>query len=365
MEGDVLQPVWWTDSAAVERTFGKGAYPAYTSGGFRYHWFLAPKGSSAFERLRQAVFYVRCGLRIHRRNPFDCIVVYSHQTTGLCGVLLKLLTGARLVIEIVTSPENVYLAETPTPGLRERLMFLYSELCLHISVGMADRVHLLAPNQLSSYRLLRRRPKSVFHDFVNVSAVPEPEPAGVAQEKPEHRYILLVGAPWYLKGADLLVKAFQNLKVDYSGVRLKFLGHHPDRAGLDALIAGDPGIDILKAVPNPEALKLIAGAYALVLPSRCEGLPRVLIEAMAAGVPVVGSDIGGIPHIVHDGENGFLFPCGDAKALEAKLRLLLSNPELANGMGRKGRAMAEREFTEERWVEHFTAMVKDALRGNP
>lgn len=365
LEGDVLQPVWWSTTDEVVRRFGEGTYPAYTSGDFRYHWCLSTSASSRMNRLRQAVFYLRRGLRIHREKPVDCIVVYSHQTTGLCGVILKLLTGAKLVIEIMTSPRNVHLAEKPKPGLRERLMFLYSEFCLHISVRLADRVHLLAPNLLSSYRLLRNRPKSVFHDFVTVASVPPAETASAGRGAAGDPYILLVGAPWYLKGADLLVTAVKALAKDYPRVRLRLLGHYPDRAGLDALIDGDERIEVLKAVLNPEALKLIAGAYVLALPSRCEGLPRVLIEAMAAGVPVVGSDVGGIPHIVRDGENGFVFPTGDARALEERLRTLLADPELAARMGNRGREIARQEFNEDRWVEHFTAMVEDAVRGNP
>src|SRR5690606_20549363 len=106
-------------------------------------------------------------------------------------------------------------------------------------------------------------------------------------------YILLVGAPWYLKGVDLLVDAFTGLMADYPNVRLRLRGHYPDRTALMALIAGNERIEILKPVLNQKALEIIAGASVLVLASRCEGMGRVLIEAMAAGVPVVGSDVGG------------------------------------------------------------------------
>lgn len=355
-EGDILHPLWWDRPEAVKKYYGDDAYPVRTAATFRYHWFLAFGRKGLLRKLQLIWFYLSRGLQIHREKPVECIVVYSHMTTGLCGAVLKLLTGAKLVIEIATSPAHVYLAESRNPTIAHRLMFLYSEFCLHVSVLMADRIHLLAPDLLSRYRFLRHRAKSVFHDFVTVRSVP-------AKARVGNPYILLVGAPWYLKGADLLVDAFVGLMADFPEVRLRLLGHYPDRAALDAQIAGNERIEILKAVPNPEALDLIAGASVLVLPSRCEGMGRVLIEAMAAGVPVVGSDVGGIPHMVRDGENGFIFPRGDARALEQKLRILLANPELAAEMGRRGREMAEQEFTEERYVEHFAAMVEDAVLG--
>ncbi len=355
-EGDILHPLWWDRPEAVKKYYGDDAYPVRTAATFRYHWFLAFGRKGLLRKLQLIWFYLSRGLQIHREKPVECIVVYSHMTTGLCGAVLKLLTGAKLIVEIVTSPAHVYLAESRNPTIAHRLMFLYSEFCLHVSVLMADRAHLLGPDLLSRYRFLRHRAKSVFHDFVPVGSVP-------AKRTVADPYILLVGAPWYLKGVDLLVDAFIGLMAEFPNVRLRLLGHYPERAALDSLSAGNDRIEILKAMPNREALDLIAGAFVLALPSRCEGMPRVLIEAMAAGVPVIGSDVGGIPHMVRNGENGYLIPREDARALEQKLRTLLANPELAAEMGRRGREMAQQKFTEERYVEHFTAMVEDAVLG--
>jgi glycosyltransferase involved in cell wall biosynthesis len=92
---------------------------------------------------------------------------------------------------------------------------------------------------------------------------------------------------------------------------------------------------------------------------------RVLIEAMSAGVPVIGADVGGIPHIVKDGVNGYLFPKGDASALEERLRTLLEDPERAREMGAQGKDIARREYTEARWAEHFISMVEAAVKGLP
>ena len=88
---------------------------------------------------------------------------------------------------------------------------------------------------------------------------------------------------------------------------------------------------------------------------------RVVLEAMAAGVPVVGSNVGGIPTLIRDGENGFLFPEDDVRALESRLRQLLSSRELRTRLGDRGRAMAMTEFSDAAYVGHFVKMIEIAV----
>lgn len=358
LEGDILQPTWFSKPEELEAVFGAGSYPVHTVGRFRYHWCLGWRYKGIRQRLAIFWFYLRKGLELHRQRRYQCIVAYSHMTTGLIAGLLKLLTGSKLVIEIATSPEHVYLTEGPRPTLKQRLQHLYSNILLHLSLFLANRAHLLSPGQLAGYPLLRRRPNTVFHEFVPVAAIQPP-----SGRDPVQPFILLVGAPWYLKGADLLIEAFLRLAPDFPDVELKILGYYPDLEQLKALTNGSGRIQILKAMPNPQALKLISQATILVLASRCEGMGRVLIEAMAAGVPVVGSTVGGIPHIVRDGENGFLFPSGDSRALESRLRQLLADPELRRRMGQRGFERAHAELNEKTYVEQFSQMVEAAVQG--
>lgn len=351
MEGDVLQPSWFQTPAEIEAVFGAGSYPAYTVGKFRYHWIL-----SSTHGLRQRLItfwsYLKIGMRLHRERPFECIVAYSHMTTGLIAGILKLLTGSKLVIEVVTCPHLVYITERARPGFRERFMKTYSDICLHVSVFLADRMHYLFPDQLSRYPLLRKARNSVFHEFVPISSVDRA--SGLEQPEP---YVLLVGAPWYLKGVDVMIKSFVPLAAAFPHLKLKILGHYPDRDEFQALIGGSPQIEVLKARPHAEALKVISEAMVLVLPSRCEGLARVLIEAMAAGIPVIGSEVGGIASIVRHGENGFLVPVGDVQAVSVQLRKLLEDGALRRRMGDCGYELAHNELNEKNYVHQFARMI--------
>jgi len=358
IEGDVLQPVWFNTPEQVEAVFGPGSYPVYSVGRFRYHWYLSALNSSPLGRLSIFKFYLQKGLQICRERKPDCIISYSHMTTSLVAGLLKLLTGGRLIIEIATSPKQVYLTMRPRPTLSDRLMHLYSDISLHLSSWLADRAHFLCPQQLAGYPLLRRVRNSVFHEFVTVSAIDR------SPDKDEsHPFILQVGAPWYLKGADVLIKAFLRLSPDFPQVKLKFLGYFPDVAKLQELMQGSPMIEILGAVPNREALRIMSQAGILVLASRCEGMGRVLIEGMAAGIPAVGSNVGGIPHLIRENENGFLFPVEDSETLEARLRQLLSDRELRRRMGDRGYERAHKELDEKVYVQEFARMVEVTVRG--
>lgn len=356
LEGDVLQPIWFETPERVEAEFGPGSYPVHTVGKFRYHWFLGSGARGIRQRLATFRFYIRKGLELHRQRPFDCVVAYSHMTTGLIAGVLKMLTGARLVIEIATSPDLAYITERSQPGLRERLMKFYSDVCLHLSMWMADRAHFLYPNQTHAYRLLRNVPNSVFHEFVPVSIIDRDE-----DRERREKYVLLVGSPWYLKGADVLIRAFLSLAPEFPDFKLKIMGYYPDRAELEALTGASGQVAILQARPHPEALKVIKVATVLVLPSRSEGLGRVLIEGMAAAVPVIGSRVGGIPVLVRDGENGFLFPVGDSQALGIRLRQLLADEPLRRRMGESGYARAHSELDEKTYVREFAAMIDAAV----
>ena len=111
-------------------------------------------------------------------------------------------------------------------------------------------------------------------------------------------------------------------------------------------------------------MRILSGATILALPSRCEGTARVLIEGMAAGIPLMGSDVGGTPFVIQDGENGFVVPRGDSRALEAALRELLSDPDLRSRMGASGYRRAHEELTEKAYVSQFARMIADTI-GSP
>ena len=93
-----------------------------------------------------------------------------------------------------------------------------------------------------------------------------------------------------------------------------------------------------------------------VLPSESEASPNVILEAMAAGLPVVASRVGGIPELVADGVTGHLVPPADPDALAAALLDLLDQPERGAAFGKAGRARIEQRYSFERMVMQFESL---------
>ncbi len=106
---------------------------------------------------------------------------------------------------------------------------------------------------------------------------------------------------------------------------------------------------------------LLAQAQGFVLTTHWEGLPRSILEAMRAGLPVVASDVGGVREAVADGETGFLVPRGGVEALRERLARLLADPALRRRMGEAGRRRYEAEFTFERMFQRTLAVYEEVL----
>jgi glycosyltransferase involved in cell wall biosynthesis len=105
---------------------------------------------------------------------------------------------------------------------------------------------------------------------------------------------------------------------------------------------------------------LLAGCDVLCLPSTVEGLPLVVLEAMAQGKPVVATAVGGTPELVVDGETGLLVPPGDAGALAAALGKVLRDPELARRLGEAGRRRVLASFSLSAMTERVLGLYVDA-----
>lgn len=113
--------------------------------------------------------------------------------------------------------------------------------------------------------------------------------------------------------------------------------------------------------PRADMPDVLAQATIAVLPSHREGMPKSLLEAAAAGLPIVATDVPGCRDVVRDGDNGLLVPRGDAGALAGAIERLLDDPALARAMGRRGRERAEAEFGDARVGERTMALYEELM----
>jgi glycogen synthase len=118
---------------------------------------------------------------------------------------------------------------------------------------------------------------------------------------------------------------------------------------------------VLPAQPRSEIFRLYREADVFVLPTWREGFPNVVIEAMAAGLPVVATPVGAIAEAIEDGKSGLLVPVRDAAALEAALRRLIEDAALRHALGAAARARVESVFAFETVVARLAAIYDELL----
>jgi glycosyltransferase involved in cell wall biosynthesis len=176
---------------------------------------------------------------------------------------------------------------------------------------------------------------------------------GIPAEAP---VVLFVGRLTCDKGIPELMEAFLRLGNQFPDLRLLLVGCFED---------GDPlpvrtrkSLEAHSRVIFAGAVRDTAPYYAMadvvVLPSHREGLPTVVLEAQAAGKPVIGAAATGIVDVVADGETGLLFPVGDVPALAEALARLIADKALATKLGFAGQAQVKHKFRQEQiWEELY------------
>jgi glycosyltransferase involved in cell wall biosynthesis len=143
----------------------------------------------------------------------------------------------------------------------------------------------------------------------------------------------------------VLLDAFGKARETQPGLQLTLVGDGDDRAHLERLAAPfGEAVQFAGYQSQAGVADALASADIFVLPSFAEGLPVVLMEAMASGKPVISSLVAGIPELVEDGVNGYLVPPGDAETLAARIAELATDPGRRAEMGARGREKVSRDF---------------------
>lgn len=183
--------------------------------------------------------------------------------------------------------------------------------------------------------------------------------------KRETTTLLFLGRIGERKGVFDLIDALGRLNDRIPNLRLLMGGDGDLEAARQHAEANGSSerVELLGWVRGAEKQALLERAAVYVLPSYNEGLPMSVLEAMAAGLPVVSTPVGGIPEAVSDGVEGFLVAPGDINMLSDRLARLLGDAGLRRGMGEAARRKVEAVFSVERIVPQLEAVYADVCRG--
>ena len=164
------------------------------------------------------------------------------------------------------------------------------------------------------------------------------------------------------KGHDVLLEALAGVRRRGLDFVVAFAGDGSRRATLERRAAELSLADHVRFLGMVEEIgPLLAAADAVLMPSRWEGLPLTLLEALARARPVVASAVGGIPEVVEDRVSGRLVPPGDVGALEEALEWLHRRSDLATALGREGAARVRERYTWDRTVASFEEVYDEVL----
>ncbi len=174
------------------------------------------------------------------------------------------------------------------------------------------------------------------------------------------KHLLFVGRLAGVKGVPILLEALQALRETHLDMHVTLIGDGPEREALEAR-AHDMGlsefVDFVGYKSQSEVADALGQSDIFVLPSFAEGVPVVLMEAMAAAVPVVTTHVAGVPELVEDGVHGILTHAGDSASLAAAIDQLLSDPNKSAAMGEAGRDKVRAAFN----ITHESAWLAELL----
>jgi glycosyltransferase involved in cell wall biosynthesis len=276
---------------------------------------------------------------------------------------------------------HAYFAHTPTE--------VAAHAARRLNVPYGFSVHALDARKVPPRELARRAREAACVVACNVDVVRELNGAGVEDVRllphgvdsrrfyprpfppPSPFRLLAVGRLVEKKGFDVLIQAAAQLSQPF---QLRIVGDGPERERLKAMIEwaelGDR-LELRDSQTHDELTQEYAEAHLVVVPSVVDrkgdrdGLPNVVLEAMACGRPVVASDVGAISSAITSGYNGFLVPPGDATALAEILNHVGRHPHWCETLGRNGRKRVERDFELERCTERFCAFLESTYQAEP
>ena len=164
------------------------------------------------------------------------------------------------------------------------------------------------------------------------------------------------------KSHETVIAAAAQLAADFPDVQFQIVGDGPRRAELEALVR-ERNLErtVVFLGHREDVADLLNAADAFVLPSRSEAFPNGAIEAMAAGLPVVASAVGGLLDLIEPDRTGLLVPPENADALATALRRLFTEPELATRLGESGQTQVRQRYSFERMVASFEELYTAGL----
>ncbi|SMX31740.1 glycosyltransferase [Maliponia aquimaris] len=311
-------------------------------------WRTAPKGLKG--RLYNLIYFLEAGVLAAHLADNGVDHLHNHIAKASCTVAMLAGTLSGLPYSFTIHGPDIFFEphhwRIDEKTARARFVACISEFCR---------------SQLMCFAAQEHWPRlHIIHCGV--------DPDAYAASAHDGHELLFVGRLAGVKGVPLLLEAVATLRDRFPDMRLTLIGDGPDRAALEAQAQALGITDITAFLgyrSQAEVADQLAHTDLFVLPSFAEGLPVVLMEALAAGVPVITTQIAGVPELVTENGTGRLVPPGDAKALAEAIAAELPFDGTRRDMGAVGRAKVREDFNVHIEAARLSRLFEGYATGQP
>lgn len=292
------------------------------------------------------------GVKYAKSSHLPLVITYHGDWIDTYGGLIRrlgvTLFNRLLVNRILNSADTII---SPSATNIERSPFL--KLCRDKTVVIPNGVHIqdIAFSKSyvndSEYLRIYQNENSVSQKLAPLELQAFPSKSkyrDILNLPPEKKIVLFLGNLTLQKGPQILLNAMKIVQKRHPDICLVFSGSGPLKANLiDATTRSELNGNVIFTdyIPRDMTSLYYHAADIFVLPSFAEAFPLTLLEAESAGLPIVATNVGGIPDIVNDGVNGLIVKAGDAKDLADKITRLLGDSKLREEMGMRGQMLAK------------------------
>ncbi|WP_181391675.1 glycosyltransferase family 4 protein [Methanospirillum lacunae] len=323
---------------------------------FQFQSYLLAKIQIPFFLFFELIFLI---LIIKKENP-DLIHTHWIIPHGIIGAIVHKFLGIPHLISIHGT--DAYIISSNRYYIQFLKMVLSNSNA--ISANSTHNAKMIEPFIISNSRKISIIPMGM---GIQIPPIPSLKTRQINRKK--NLNILFVGRLIELKGVDILIKAFVHILEKKPIAKLIIIGDGPEFQSLKQYshnFSISHAVKFTGRLSKDELYDYYKIADLLVLPSRivngqCEGLGVVLLEAMAAGIPVIGSNIGGIPDIIIDKVNGLLVPQGEPHVLAEAVIQVLENPKLAEKFKKAGLETVNERFSWDIISAQFVDIYKKVL----
>ena len=336
------------DNRPLPRADSKLAFARYLRPAGR--WFAALEGRAIYASLRSAAS------QWQRERPYDLILSGSMYPEVEAAAELAERFGLPLAALAIGSDVRVYAPASPGAERRLAQVLERVELPLAASRELAQRLRQIAPGAAEPRVVYLARDERAFSPLADRN----PLRAELGLEK-DAIVGCYVGALWESKGIPELASALPDLLRRHPKFQLIALGEGAEGAALAAAAraAGRPAaVRLTGPLPPAQVPRFLNAGDFFVFPSRSEGMPQAVLEAMSCGLPVVATRVGGIPEAVLDGETGILVAPRDSSALRAAIERMIQDRDFRRAAGQASRSRVLEHFD----TETHTRALAQALR---